>query len=160
MDNLHSIENSNLLKGLSTEQMRAMAEVAREFGVKKGEYLFKLGSEAITLFVVSSGVIRLTLPMHVFGGDKELMVEELSSGKTIAWSALVAPHVLTLSAKATTDAELIGFQHKELLDVFEAKPDLGYRIMTNLALVVGQRLHTTQTMWARELQRFISEKYQ
>ena len=159
MGALDLISTASLLSGLDDQQVGSMARIVRQFKFKKGEYLFRLGDEADTLFVIGDGSVELTLPLVVLGGDKELVVEELSSGATLAWSTLIAPHLLTMSARATTEVELVGFGRGDLTALFDSDSGVGYRVLTNLAAVIGRRLHTAQAMWARELQRSVSEKY-
>jgi CRP/FNR family cyclic AMP-dependent transcriptional regulator len=159
MANLHSLREADLFFGLSGEQLTRVAEVAREMGFRKNEYLFRIGNETDTLMVISKGSIQLTMPLVVLGADTEVALEDLSEGSTLGWSALVPPHVLTMSAKATSDADVVGFYRHDLQRLFDLAPDLGYRIIANLAAVVGRRLHLTQTMWARELQRYVADKY-
>ena len=158
MDRLGSIERASLLNGLSSDQAQALVEIAHEIHFKKGEYLFRIGNEASTLFIVRAGMVEITLPLLIRDDDSELVVEELTAGETIAWSALVEPYTLTMNGRSVTDVELVGLDRMRLLKVFEAKPDLGYRVMSNISAVVGRRLHLAQAMWAREIKRSVNEK--
>lgn len=159
MNNLDSIRHANVLKGLSADARTALAGVAGERNLAKGEYLFHLGDAADTLFVIQRGLVQLTMPLQVRGNEKEIVTEELSNGDCLAWSALIAPHTLTMSARATTPSKLVGFPRDRLLELFEQSPALGYRLMANLAGVVGRRLHVTKAMWVRELQDHVSKQY-
>jgi hypothetical protein len=51
------------------------------------------------------------------------------------------------------------FPREELAALLDADSRLGLQVMRNLASIVGQRLHLTQEMWSREIQRSLQERY-
>ena len=155
-DALQVIAASSLFHGLSMEQCQAFVPLARPHLVAKGEYLFRLGQLAPTLFIVRSGILELTMPLSMRGGEQEVAVEEARAGDTVAWSALIDPYRFTMSARAGSDVELLGFSPSDLRAALAAQPDIGLRILTNLAQVIARRLQVTQTMWTRELQRAVN----
>jgi CRP-like cAMP-binding protein len=118
-----------------------------------------VGDEADTLFVLGRGGVELTLPLSIFSADREVVLQQLGAGATLAWAALVAVRVLAMGARATVDTELVGFGREDLLALFGARPALGYRVMTNLATIIGRRLDVTHALWIRELQRSVGERY-
>ncbi|MDO8794144.1 MAG: cyclic nucleotide-binding domain-containing protein [Vicinamibacterales bacterium] len=155
-DPLTVIVASSIFHGLSMEQCQAFVPIARPQHVAKGEYLFRLGQSAPTLFIIRSGVVELTMPLSMRGKDQEVTVEEARAGETVAWSALIAPYRFTMSARAGSDVELLGFSPPDLRAALAAQPDVGLRILNNLAQVIARRLQVTQTMWTRELQRTVN----
>jgi CRP/FNR family transcriptional regulator len=155
MQRLNLIEDTKILAGLSDARKQAIAGIAHDCGFKSGEYLFRIGDKADTLFIVAQGSVELTMPMTILQEEREVMVQEILIGETLAWSALVEPHVMTTSARATSEVVLVGLRRNELLALFESDPECGYRFMANLAAIVGRRLYVTHALWTRELQ----EKY-
>ncbi|MBI2833027.1 MAG: cyclic nucleotide-binding domain-containing protein [Acidobacteria bacterium] len=153
---LHAVAGSRLFSGLIPEQCEPFAPLASEKGVPKGNDLFRLGEPAATLFIIRRGSVDLTMPLSMKGGDREVVMGEAHAGETIAWSALIEPYRFTMSAKASTDVELLAFSSRELWLAMEAHPDAGLRILANLARVIGWRLQVVQTMWTRELQRTVN----
>jgi glutaminase len=156
MDTLHTLAGSSLFRGLTAEQCEVFVPFAREQRVPKGDDLFRLGQPAGTLFIIRSGVVHLTMPLSMKDADREVVVEEVPAGETVAWSALIEPYRFTMSARAGTDVELIGFSPREFRMALEAHPDAGLRILTNLAMVIAKRLQVMHTMWTRELQRTVN----
>lgn len=155
-DTLGAMLSSSLFRGLTAEQCESFVPLARAQSISKGDYLFRLGQPAGTLFIIRSGVVQLTMPLSVKGGDREVVVQEARAGETIAWSALIEPYRYTMSARAGTEVELIGFSPRELQVALEAKPEVGLRILTNLAQVIARRLQVMHTMRTRELQRAVN----
>jgi CRP-like cAMP-binding protein len=150
---------TDLLNGLSeeeTERFLALGVPARLAG---RETLFRLGVRADKAYLVTGGRIALTLPIRVRGAEEEVLVEEKLPGETVGWSALVPPHRFTLNAIAAIDSELLGFSRASVLDHFAAHPAVGYTVTRNLAGVIGHRLQVFQTMWLREMQRVVEQRY-
>jgi CRP-like cAMP-binding protein len=143
----------DLLKSLSAEQARAVLAIGTRLSVPTGNVLFHLGADAGHLYVIERGRVNLTLPMQVYGREEDILVEERTAGQTLGWSALIPPHRFTLKATAQIDTELLAFPAPALHDHFTANPDVGHRIMLNVATTVGQRLQVFQAMWLREMKR-------
>jgi CRP-like cAMP-binding protein len=156
---LEAVKDAELFAGLSDDEIRLVAELAREKNVPAGETLFRLGDPARVLYVVRHGRVELTFPLMVMGEARETRFQSLEPGKVLAWSALVAPHRLTLNARATTDVALLAFERHELLGLFEARPAIGRSVMTNLAGVIATRLHEVLALWVREVQRNVAHTY-
>jgi len=138
-----------------TEVARLLA-VVRPQQCHKGECLFLLGDHADRLYVVLSGKVELTFPLSFGGVVRDVPVESKTPGSALGWSALVKPHRFTLSARAAESSELAAFLRQDLLRVFEADPRIGYVVMRHIAEVVGRRLLQVQALWARELQRAVT----
>jgi CRP-like cAMP-binding protein len=149
----------DLLKGLSEDQAARLKALGTPTTLAAGQTLFRFGDEADALYLVVRGRIALTLPMQILEGEEEVLVEERQAGETVGWSGLVPPHRFTLNAAATIPSELCAFPRAVLLDHFLAHPSVGYAVTRNVAAVMGHRLQVFQTMWLREMQRAVDQKY-
>ena len=150
---------SELLSGLSAEEAAEVKALGSSVRLAAGDVLFRLGSEADRLFVVERGRIALSLPMRVGGHEEDVLVEERLPGQAVGWSALVPPHRFTLTAVAQLDTEVLALPRNALLAHFAARPAVGYAVTRNVAAVTGQRLQVFQTMWVREMQRSVLQRY-
>lgn len=142
------------LRDAEAEQLLA---VARPRQCHKGEFLFLLGDHADRLYVVLNGKMELTFPLSFDGVVRDVPVESKTPGSALGWSALVKPHRFTLSARAAESCELASFLRQDLLRVFEDDPRIGCVVMRHVAEVVGRRLLQVQALWARELQRAVTD---
>jgi len=159
MSALETLKNAELFGGLSEEQRRAVAALAGERRAAAGETLFRLGESAEALYVIRRGRADLTFPLQVMGETREVRFQSLEAGRTLAWSALVPPHRLTLSASATTDLELLVMERRRILALLDEQPPIGQVVMSNLAGVVAARFHELLALWVREVQRNVSQTY-
>lgn len=153
------LKDTELFTGLPEKARRALADLAAERRAAAGEILFRLGEEAAALYIIRLGRADLTFPLLVMGETKETRFQSLEAGRTLAWSALVPPHRLTMSARAATDLELLAFERERMLALLEAEPSIGHAVMSNLASVVAARLHELLALWVREVQRNVSQTY-
>lgn len=159
MDRLPALAHSTLFHGLDEAQCEAFLPLATERRAGRDDYLFRLGEPADALFVIRRGVVHLTMPLAMNGTVREVVVQEAGEGETIAWSALIEPYRFTMSGRAGTDVDLLGFRTRDLQAALRTYPDAGVQIVTNLAQVIARRLQVMHTMWAREIQRAISETF-
>jgi CRP-like cAMP-binding protein len=153
------LSRAEVFAGLSAEQRRGVAAVAVQRDAEAGEVLFRMGDEADALFVIERGRVELTFPLVVMGEPKETRFQSLEAGRTLAWSALVPPHRLTMTARAATRAQLLAFPRDRLRRLLDEDPRLGYAVTANVARVVATRLHELLALWVREVQRNVSQTY-
>jgi len=151
------LRNAAIFGELHDAEVEHLITVARPHQCHTGEFLFLLGDHADRLYVVLSGKMELTFPLSFDGVVRDVPVESKTPGNALGWSALVKPHRLTLSARAAESCELAAFLRQDLLRVFEAEPRIGCVVMRHLAEVVGRRLLQVQALWARELQRAVTD---
>lgn len=159
MPALERLSEAELFAGLGEEACRALAALGRPRRVPPGEVLFRLGEEADEVFVIRRGRVELTFPLTVMGEPREIRFYSLEPGNTLAWSALVPPHRLTMSARTATEVELVGFARARLLALFSERPELGYAVMARLCRAVGGRFQEMSALWVREVQRNVSRAH-
>ena len=145
----------DLLQGLTSADAAAIVALGSRIPLAEGTTLFRLGSEASSLYLVERGRVALTLPMQVAGRDQDVLVEERLPGQMLGWSALIPPHRFTLNATAPLVTEVLALPRQALLNHFAKHPEVGYTVLTNLASIIGHRLQVLQAMWLREMQRVV-----
>jgi CRP-like cAMP-binding protein len=151
------LRRASIFGELQDAEAERLIAVARPQRCQKGECLFLLGDHADRLYVVLSGKVELTFPLSFGGVVRDVPVELKTPGSALGWSALVKPHRFTLSARVAETSELATFRRQDLLSVFEAEPRIGCLVMRQVAEVVGRRLLQVQALWARELQRAVTD---
>jgi len=151
------LRRAAIFADLQDAEAERLLVVARSQHCGKGECLFLLGDHADRLYVVLSGKVELTFPLSFGGVVRDVPVESKMPGSALGWSALVKPHRFTLSARAAETSELATFPRQDLLRVFEADHHIGYVVMRHIAEVIGRRLLQVEALWARELQRAVTD---
>lgn len=154
-----AIATSELFGALDAAELQRVSERAVEKTARAGEWLFRVGDEADALYLLADGKVELTFPLVVIGERKDVRFQTLEPGRAIAWSALVPPHKLTMSARAATDVRLIVLRRDKLLPLFVEQPRIGLAALSSLTRVIGSRLLEVQALWVREVQRNVSHVY-
>jgi CRP/FNR family cyclic AMP-dependent transcriptional regulator len=149
----------DLAAGLTRDEAAGLLALGSVVTLTRGETLFRLGTAADTVYLVVRGRVALTLPMQIRDGQEDVLVEEKQAGETLGWSGLVPPHRFTLNASAAAETEVLALTRDALLAHFEAHPAVGYAVTKNVAAVIGHRLQVFQTMWLREMQRTVEQRY-
>lgn len=149
-----------LLADLPGDAGRRIADLGTERLVRAGDVLFRLGEEATTLYIIAAGVVDLTFPMRLRGKTRDVRFLGLGPGETLAWSAVVPPHRLTMGARVKEDARLVAFPREPFLALLREDTAIGYRVMANLARVVSGRLTEARALWVCEVQQRVTEAYE
>ena len=132
-----ALYGSDLMRRLDEADVEVVCQSAKYMQYPAGETIFKENEEAYAVCVLLEG--RVGLQMEV-GNQRQLLVSTLDPGEMFAWSGLVAPHNFTATAKAIVDSEVAVFKSEDLSRLFDDRPRLGYQVMTNIALIIGERL--------------------
>jgi CRP/FNR family cyclic AMP-dependent transcriptional regulator len=133
----NALYGSELFKRLDDTDIEAVCQTAKYKAYEAGQNIFTENEEAYAVCVLLDG--RVGLQMEV-GNQRQLLVSTLDSGEVFAWSGLVAPFNFTATAKAMVDCEVAIFKSEDLTRLFEERPRLGYHVMTNIAVIMGERL--------------------
>jgi CRP-like cAMP-binding protein len=147
--------NADLLKGLEGGEAERVLALGKRILLNAGAQLFRLGDEAESIYLVTRGRLRLTLPMQLCEREEDVLVEEVCGGQAVGWSALIPPYRFTLTATAPLETELIALPREALHRYFAEHPETGQAVAWSLSCIIGQRLHLFQTMWLREIQRMV-----
>lgn len=135
----------------NAEQLRQIAMLSDEDEVKKGEVLFEECQPATTFYVLQKGGIELFYKSEEEyhpKEKKEFEVGIINPGEVFAFSALIEPHVLNASGRATEDSLVIKINAESWRALFEDDPRLGYLAMQQLNKSIMERLAYTRVQLA------------
>jgi hypothetical protein len=80
----------------------------------------------------------------------ENTITTLSQGMPFGWSSLVPPYKYRLSAHcASRSCVVVRIKKDRLTQLFEDDAELGYKVMSKVMIVAGQRFHQFQDEVAR-----------
>lgn len=131
--------------GAPDSLLREVASIARERTFAAGDELFVEGNRATHLMFLESGEVEIRYELR---GGKAVVVDTLVSGDTMAWSALLEPHILTATGVARKPGVLIAIDGSKLLTLCQDNPTWGYLMMTNVAITLRDRLTATRVQLA------------
>jgi CRP/FNR family transcriptional regulator, dissimilatory nitrate respiration regulator len=124
-----------LFSALTPEQIRPVADVARERRLVKGELLFHKGDPAKGFFVVVSGQIKLAFP-SAQGNEK--VVEIINPHQSFGEAVMFMDRPFPVFAEALVDTLLLHIGKDAVFHLIEADPSFARRMLAGLSM----RLHS------------------
>ena len=138
-----NIPNGDLLKlcplfsSLNFKELKMISSLIYERNYQKDEFLFEKGQPGTAVFIVKSGLIKVTTPA-VKKDEVELAIIEEKG--FLGELALLDDTARPASAKAVEKTTVLAFYREDLGRLMETYPLIASKIMRELALVIGQRL--------------------
>jgi CRP-like cAMP-binding protein len=150
---VNALKRSEMFLGLEDKYLERIASLpsSHEKTLQPGEILFRTGDLASTLYVLKEGRVDLVAgdsPEAELGKQK-LVVEIVTTGGCLGWSAMVAPHYYFLSAIAEVPSVLVCISGSELMALSDKDYYLGYRVFSGLARIIGSRLRDYEQVLLR-----------
>ncbi|MGC9960946.1 MAG: cyclic nucleotide-binding domain-containing protein [Acidimicrobiales bacterium] len=120
---------------------RRLAECANNVVFDTGAALCTEGTPAKSFFAIRAG--RVNVGVHV--PSKGLVsLETLQTGDILGWSWVVPPYVWHFDAVAVEHVRAVELHADCLLPYLEENPAAGYRLMTEVAKIMEERLESTR----------------
>lgn len=141
-----ALKNSDLFAGLETKQLEKIHSLSRESSYQAGAMIFMERSDAAELFIMTEGRVALEMEVRPVSNRAAIptAVEVVTKGECFGWSAVVEPHLYTLSARCLTRCSVIAVRGDLLRKAMDEDPSLGYQVMKRLARVISLRLQQTR----------------
>ena len=97
--------------------------------LKKGDFVFEEGDEAIFAYVLTEGVIEI---VQTTKGEQHVL-GKVEKGTVFGEMAIIDGFPRSASARAATDCKVQEVGHKEFINYISKKPDAAFSIMTRLS---------------------------
>ncbi len=145
MISLDFLKKVKVFNELNDDQLSDVMHCCQEKEYYYGDRLFGEGDDAIHLWVVMEGQVDLRFDLPGRPTSEENTISSISAYNTFGWSSLVPPYKYSLSAFcATKSCKVIKMAKEYLSNLFKEDAHIGYRIISNLATVVGERFDQLQ----------------
>ncbi|MCL4466063.1 MAG: cyclic nucleotide-binding domain-containing protein [Chloroflexi bacterium] len=143
---VEALAKTPMFQGLSQKHLEAIAEISQLQVFDTGATIFLEGQQAVRLFALEDGKVALEMKIQLDPSQtpRHTIIDVLSPGDVFAWSALVEPYALTMSARCIKRATVVAINADDLRKLLEADCSLGFTVMVRLAGVISRRLHDTR----------------
>jgi CRP/FNR family cyclic AMP-dependent transcriptional regulator len=132
--------------GLTDAQQRLIATIAEEEKFTNGATIFEEGQIAGAFYLLLSGSIDLYCHLR----DSEIYIEGINPGEPFSISALIPPHLLTHTARASSLCHALRINAAALRAMCDADCKMGYTLMHGIASAAMERLQFTRVQLAAE----------
>jgi CRP/FNR family transcriptional regulator, cyclic AMP receptor protein len=140
MERVNVLKQTDIFYDLTSAQLEMIASICQERTVRAGEVLFQENTPGTEMYAIVRGEIEILLDPSLVGGattrkgSGPVTVASLREGQTFGEMALVDQGLRSASARGAADnTKLLIIPRQKLLTLCETYPELGYRIMRNMA---------------------------
>ena len=130
---------------ISDESLKQIAMWADETVVAPDTRLFNEGDPAKCLYVIVQGEVNI---QYQLGNGELRTVDTLVGGDLLVWSALVEPYKTTAVGTTTKETRLLRIDARQLLALCDKDPQVGYRLMLEVAKLLANRLEGARVQLA------------
>lgn len=150
MISLDFLERVEAFSDLDDDQLAAVRNCCGIAEFKRGEKIFAAGETPEYFWIVLAGEVNLIWDAPEGPTLPDNTITTLSEGMPFGWSSLVPPYKYHLSAQcASRSCQTARIPRGRLLQLFQDDAQLGYKVMSKVMMVVGQRFHQLQDEVAR-----------
>ncbi len=148
MDLKEELKASIVFKRLTDEEIEKVVPLCAEEEYPAGAEMYKEGDFADKLYIVRKGktVLDLKNTMAPYDPPSRMIVDMISPGDTMGWSALVEPHIYTLSCRCAENCSLIAVSGPGLMELISRECQIGLKVMTAIAKIIAARLTHTRVL--------------
>lgn len=129
---------TKLFEGLEQSELKALINKGELKSYEQGDLIVKEGEESDSFYCVVSGAVDIMLA-SVPAADP-VTITTLEEGGIVGEMVLVKKNIRSASALAAKKSELLCWHYSQCLDLFNSNPNLGYKMMRNLASLVANKL--------------------
>jgi CRP/FNR family cyclic AMP-dependent transcriptional regulator len=140
MERVNVLKQTDIFYDLTPAQLEMIASICQERTVRAGEVLFHENTPGTEMYAIVRGEIEILLDPSLVGGattrkgSGPVTVASLREGQTFGEMALVDQGLRSASARGAADnTKLLIIPRQKLLTLCETYPELGYRVMRNMA---------------------------
>jgi CRP/FNR family cyclic AMP-dependent transcriptional regulator len=146
---INFLKQSDVFYQFTATQLELVANLCHEILFQEGEIIVRENSDSKELYVIAQGEVDIlinpalvTAPLN--GTHKETRIATLRRGQSFGEVALVDEGLRSATACATQkDTRLLIIPRDKLIMLCETYPQLGYRLMYNLAADLAMKIRNT-----------------
>jgi CRP/FNR family transcriptional regulator, cyclic AMP receptor protein len=148
MDNyIPFLKQSDIFYQFTHTQLELVANLCQEMTFKVGETIFEENSNSKQLYVITMGEVEIVVDASIVSENEKpskVSIATLRRGQSFGEIALVDEGLRSASARAKgKEVHLLVIPREKLMMLCETYPQLGYRLMYNLAADLAMKIRNT-----------------
>lgn len=149
------LKQADIFYELSSTQLELVASICDERHFQAGDLIFEENSPGNELYVIASGEVAIYLNPAVLGKESQAESETVSTlrrGQSFGEVALVDEGLRSAGARCSEqDTQLLVIPREKLMLLCDTSPQLGYRLMRNLAADLAMKVRSTDLLVREQL---------
>lgn len=153
---------TEMFDNLTSTQLELVASICEPKEYKKGVVLFKENETSDELYVIGRGSVEILVNPGFVGSEKaeyeHFVIAELHQGQVVGEVALVDQGLRSATARISRDNTwLLRVTRPRLMLLCDTYPELGYKLMKNLAADLALKMRNTD-LAVREYQLKLADQ--
>ena len=150
MVSIEYLKNAEIFDSLTDEELAKILPCCEEITLGKNTPIFMEKDPAEFFYTLTEGTVSVRYKLPFKNSNDEQTIASISSGSAFGWSSLQPSRSYTLSAYCVDDiCKAVRINQKDLFEIFENNHSIGYKVMKNLARLVGKRFAALQDEFAK-----------
>ncbi len=146
------LEHSDLFQGLSDDQLAKVLPLCQEEVYEAGVVTSPEGTVCRIMYVIQSGKVAVEVTVRIGrGAEGSATIDVITQGNCFGFPGLIDPNILSTRARTLERTKVIALNAAELKRLLEDNPEMGCKVMSNLAKVVCSRLQSVRQTASRVL---------
>jgi len=137
MVDVEELRRCELFANLDDEELAELAKIGSPETLGADSEVLAEGEAASTVYVVADGKVNVTMKSRK---GQEAVIDEVGPGGMFGWSAVLDDQTFTAAVRTIEDSTLLAFDGDRLRQLFAENHRIGFRIVSNIALVISTRL--------------------
>jgi len=156
-ERVNILRRADMFYDLTEAQLEMVAAISSEAEYGMGEVIFEENSAGDELYVIAAGEVEIQVDPGLIrpGGakaERPVTIATLRGGQTFGEVALVDQGLRTASARsASRRTHLLVIPRDRLITLCDNYPELGYRLMRNIAADLAFKIRGTDLLIREQL---------
>ncbi len=138
MDFVNVLKRTDIFYDLSPDQLEMVSELCDEAHYRTGEMIFAEQSSSDELYIVARGEVEILVDPSIIDArpmqSRPVTIATMRAGQIFGEIALVDQGLRSAGARsAAENTRLLIIPRSKLLNLCDNNPELGYKVMRNLA---------------------------
>ncbi|KLO21724.1 MULTISPECIES: cyclic nucleotide-binding domain-containing protein [unclassified Marinitoga] len=141
------LKNISLFKELTDEQLNEISKILKPINFKTGEIIISEGEKGDTMYIFKKGKVQITHQLtlkigshHWEESEKSMAILDDKKISFFGEMSLVTGSPRSATIKAISECELYEISKKDFENLAEKRPDIGYKIMKEIASTLSCRI--------------------
>lgn len=157
------LKQADIFFEMTTTQLELIASICEEKHYQTGDVIFAEHTPGSELYVIANGEVEIQIDPTLVGrgdGTGAFTIATLRRGQSFGEVALVDEGIRSASARCSQhDTHLVIVPREKLMLLCDTYPQLGYRLMRNLAADLAMKIRNTdlrvreQLYWSHNQQQ-------
>lgn len=143
------LKQADIFYEVTPNQLELIAALCQERRCNAGDLIFEENAASDELYIIAQGEIDIQVDPGLVGGDEAqglgpVTIATLRRGQSFGEVALVDQGLRSATARcASNGTQLLIFPRDKLILLCDTYPQLGYRLMRNLAADLALKIRST-----------------